>query len=741
MKKYTICFSLLLVLLLSACNDDFLEEKGQRSSEKAVTVLADFGTWNGAETRAINIPQKTSFEEGEVIHVQGDFTLKDGGTERRYDTYKYTNGKWVANSSEGEEYRLTWPWNATKGTFTAYFVGGTNDTALSADGGSLDGVLGGDYNLNDPLKAVAEVEYGYAVNLHFEHLCTRLIILNTKNNYAEEYWFGRKNPVVNNAYKLNYAPDSPEGLSVSFHSNTELNEGAISTIKVMPGADAGTEDNSGYVVLYLQPGKYRGSELNYADNRPYLTLNVDALDKPSDAEPNGLQAGHSYILDINKASGIVDQEQTKDPWDTGDPETTDFDIQTFLDAIVRGEEYPGILEYNAAGHLALLKNLNFAGKEYIPKNIPANITFDGDYHYIKNAIHSIFFNIEGNARNLEIRNTTITKYANETAYRSGALARTSRGKIDNIRIRDLSITLPGLAGSERKMFVGGLIGELNGGEISNIQIIGKHELTINDPKGDVNGQVFLGGIVGQAASQVQGAVIKNVTMHQDENGNAPEITITLNSQGQSTASVGGVAGVTAISLENCTFSATIDCSLSKVLGCGVGGLFGREISQENAASYTISNCNVSGTIYGPFCHSVVETGGTSYGRSSIGGIGGGVQGRNVLITHCNSFCELFDYFSYGDTSHANEVVSEDVYATGSAFGRFTSGNASNQTKNCRAWGKVNAKNATQIGNGKTFIGKFIGYTKSEFTLDPSNITNNTANGGLDDYGGVFEGND
>ena len=328
--------------------------------------------------------------------------------------------------------RLTWPWNATEGTFTAYYVAGTN-TALSAEGGHHDGVLGGDHELHDPLKAVAEhVPYGYAVNLKFEHLCTRLIILNTKNNYAEEYWLNRTAPSISNAFRLSYDPEGM-GLEFAFTSDPENNGGAISTYKVF-SEDAGIEGNGGYVVLFLEPGKYKGSELNYSNNRPYLGFNVDALDQPTETETDGLVAGRSYILDINKVAGVINRETEEDPWHNTEPPVTDFDIQDFLDAVHDGEEYGELLRKDQAGNLILQKNLDFQGKEFNPRNVSNNITFDGNYHYIKNAVHSVFFLIEGNVRNLEIRDTHISDNLSEEAYRSGALARTSRGYVDNVRL-------------------------------------------------------------------------------------------------------------------------------------------------------------------------------------------------------------------------------------------------------------------------------------------------------------------
>lgn len=729
MKTCIIYFNLLLILLLSACSDNDWNGQWQQSAEEPVTLLTEYPSW-GTTTRAyedIIIPEKDKFAEGDLIQVQGDFTVGNQIV-RRYDAYRYDGNKWTAVNGNT---RLTWPWNAEKGTFTAYYIPNMT-TALSETEGSFDGELGGNPLMNDPLKAyVEDVPYGYAVNLVFKHICTRLVLLNTKNNYAEEYWF-KKGGEFHNGYKLTYAPQG-DGLGFSFVSHSDTNDGTISTTKVM-ASNAGTNANAGYVVLYLEPGKYKGSELNYSGDRLYLSLDVDVLDTPGEGE-DGLQAGKSYILDIEQAKGIIDKETTDDPWDNPDQPETDFDIQELLDAISKGETYKDIIQKDNAGNLVLTKNLNFGGKEFKPVDLPTNITFDANFHYIDHAIHSIFFQCDGNVRNLEIRNTNITGFANTDAYRSGALARVSKGNIDNVRLRNLSITLPGLNGTDRTLSIGGLVGQHSDGQISNICVIGTHSITMDDTQ-VINGSLYMGGIVGQATGG--NAKISNVSMLADENGNAPEIKITFKSNGESSSAVGGIAGATSIPLENCTFDATIDCSGATVRGCGVGGLFGREISQDNASSYTIQHCNVSGTIKGPHCQTQVTEGGTTHGRSSVGGLGGGVQGANVTITDCNSFCEVNDYFSATNmTPTASDYPNGEIYATGSAFGRITSGNSINQIKNCTAWGKVNAKT---IAEGVSYIGSFVGYTRKDFSLGTNNRVNTSANPEpMQICGGVFDG--
>lgn len=713
MKRSIIYFNLLLMLLLSACSDNDWNEQRTPSAEEPVTLFTEYPAW-GATTRAyINVPEKEKFAEGDVIQVQGNFTLTDNSTVRRYDAYRYDGKKWVANPNT----RLTWPWNAQKGTFTAYYIPGMT-TSLSETEGFFDGELGGNPLLNDPLIAEAtDVPYGYAVNLNFKHLCTRLVLLNTKNNYAEEYWFSKKGDSFHNGYQLTYASEEA-GLGFSFVSHGETNEGTISTTKVM-ASNAGSSANAGYVVLFLEPGKYKGSELNYSSNRLYLSLDVEVLDTP-EAEVDGLQAGKSYILDIEHAKGIIDQETTKDPWENPDPPITGFDIDELLGSISQGSEYQDILVKDNAGNLVLTKNLDFEGKDFTPVNLPTNITFDANFHYIENAIHSIFFQCDGNVRNLEIRNTKITGFANKDAYRAGALARKSTGNIDNVRLRDLSISLPGLKGTDRTLSIGGLVAEHSNGQISNIFVMGTHNITMNDEVG-IDGSLYIGGIVGQATGG--NARISNVSMLEDENGNAPSIIITYKGNGESSSAVGGIAGVTSIPLENCTYAATIDCSDATVRGCGVGGLFGREISQDNADPYTIHHCNVSGIINGPHCKTVSVTGGTTYGRSSVGGIGGGVQGANVTITDCNSFCEVNDYFSATNTEPVSaDYANQEIYATASAFGRITSDHSNEQIKNCTAWGKVNAKT---IATDVSYIGSFVGYTRATFYLG-----NNTVNGSV-----------
>lgn len=737
MRKYIFYLYLLITVLLSACTDNNFNNGLQLSSNEPIVLFStEFPAWSPMNRAGNSIPEKTVFSDGDVIHVQGEFETQEykagkptGKTSKvwRYDTFKYTNGKWVTNAAG--ETLLKWPWNATKGTFTAYYISGAMSSLY--DGTSYEGDLGDDCNLNDPLRAVAtDVERDHAVNFRFEHLCTRLVIQNTKNNYAEEYWFHKKN--ISNAYSLSYEPvvDDETGiqyhrLGFSFICNPAKNEGAISSVKVMSG-NAGADSNAGYVIFYLEPGKYYGSDLNYSNNRLYLTLNVDALDKPSEAESDGLIAGKTYILDIEKAKGIINKETAENPWENPDPPITDFNVQKLIDAISKGEEYEDILRFDDAGNLVLKKNLDFQGKDFEPKNLPANIILNGNFHFITNAVHALFAQNFGTIRNLEVRNTHITQYANETS-RAGAVARLNYGYIDNIRLKNLTISLPALTGTDHVTSIGGVVGEHENGQISNIYLIGKYSVEIFDPAtGKADGRVFLGGITGQANGS--SPAIRNVFLLQDDHGNEPDISLILKCNG-GTFSVGGIAGMITTGVENCTISATIDCSAANALDCSAGGLFGRESSTDTG--FEISNCNIMGKVYGAFTSTVTTGSITTYGRSLVGGIGGAIQNSSMTIFNCRSFCDVFDCFNSAESYDSSAITSE-IYASGSAFGRITT--TSTVVNNCTAWGKVSATPISPTGSlGGSFVGSFVGYALNGFEIG-TNTVNKNVNGSLPECG-------
>lgn len=713
--------------LLSACNDDDFKP-GQRPSdnETVVSVTADFAAW-APQSRAVieGLPEKRTFEDGDVIHVQGEFEI-EGTSEKvwRYDTYQYSSGRWKPNGDS----KLKWPWNATKGSFTAYYLPAAQESLSGGTSYICD--MGGKYDLHDPLVADrVDVERDFAVNFQFKHICTRLVIENTKNNYAEEYWFYKEG--ISNVFKLSLELEKDETtgaiynkLKLLFESDETKNEGAISAVKVTAGSPEAAPDADGYIVYYLEPGKYKGSDLNYSGNRLYLKLNVDALDDPEDTN-EGLQAGKTYFLDIEKARGVINTEETEDPWDDKDPLVTDFDVQELIDAINDGSEYKDILTFDNAGKLVLTKNLDFQNKDFTPKNVPTTIVFDGGYHYIMNTKHQLIDYNYGAIRNLEIRGANITGYSVGHNGVVGVLAATNYGYIDNVRMRNNTVNLPALPESDNLTSVGGVVGTHISGQITNVYMIGTHTMSVYDKSvaDGSRGRVLFGGIVGQISGS--SPAIKNVSMLQDENGNTPVISLNLNCS-KGIYSVGGVVGMLTAGIENCTLETTIDCSGSNAADCCVGGLFGREQAFESHNGFSISTCNVSGKVSGAYATTVKE-GSTVKGYSLVGGIGGAVQTSDMVITDCRSFCEVYDCFNSGKGYNVSAVTNE-VFGSGAAFGRLTANPMTTITR-CTAWGKITATSLAPTASlGGSFVGSFVGYAVNGFKQENNNMDNRSVNG-------------
>ena len=712
------------------------------NGEKVVDLNVLFESWDGPQTRSQLNPQpiqKTEFEHGDLIHIEAEFTLNTGAKVKRYDAFCYVADKekdivdgvkinrypgWYPNKIQSKtatqvlyDTKLTWPVNAVTATFRAYFINGSN-MALG-DGASKTGHLSENYIASDPLYAEAvDVPSEHVAVLKMKHLTTRLVVLNTSADYAETYWFNKSG--MNNAFRLSYT--DADGLKFSFYSDASYCAGTVPTVK---------DTETGYVTIYLEPGKYAYSNLNYVDNRLYLSFNVEALDDPHEmgAASTGLLAGQTYSLDIKTVSGVIDKEEVKDPWEPDDPVITDFVIQDFLDAISGNRDYSAngyqILVHNPeTGKLEMVAHVDFpTDQTYTAVSVPFNVVLDCKYHYIKGIRHAIFYNQEGKVSNLEIRDAAVSSY--ETKYDEAAALslRCTGGVLENIRVTNVAIDIQAKEADSDVLSVGVLAGRLISSSVSDICLRGNLSVKVGNTSGkQTAGEVYQGLIAGQVTGG--GAPIKNVYLA-SYNGSEPQISI-INTCTSGIYTVGGLVGLAGGGASDCTLNLTLDCSGASGTNIAVGGLFGKEITGENLP-VEFDNCLVSGTVKGAQVKSATSGVLTKLGRSFLGGIGGNTNATlatNTLIQNCKSFCTIVPF--------AASSIKDEIYYTGGAFGAHQ--NSVMIAKDCGSYGNISytvtPSTALSSDGGAYFVGSFAGASTNEDNYpDPSHngnvATNNT----------------
>ncbi|MCF0174500.1 MAG: hypothetical protein HUJ95_04080 [Bacteroidales bacterium] len=732
MKVNKIISFVFAAAMLCACANNLtpVEPVSQTASvgingEKVVDLNVAFSSWEGIETRSqlpVQPEQKTAFKHGDLIHIEAEFLLNTGVKVKKYDAFFYVeskdkdldeNGKsigrypgWYPNKIASKtasqiiyDTPLTWPVNAVTATFKAYYI---NDSNMAfTDGGSKVGRLSESHIYSDPLFAEAkDVPSEHVAVLKMNHLTTRLVVLNTSADYAETYWFNKSG--MSNSYRLSYT--EADGLKFEFYTDADYCAGTVPTVK---------DTETGYVTIYLEPGKYAYSSLNHVDNRLYLSFNVEALDDPhnlGDAS-TGLLAGQTYSLDIKTVSGVIDREEVKDPWDPDDPVIDDFDIQKFLNAISNNQSYATstqqILVHNPeTGKLELVVHLDFpTNQSYTAVTVPSNVVFDGQYHFLKGVRNALFSNQEGKISNLELRDANISQYETKYDEVSALSLKCTGGVLENIRFTNIAINVKAKDADNSVLSAGVVAGKLISASVSDICFRGNLSVTVSNPDGaEAAGEVYQGLVAGQVTGG--GIPINNVSLA-SYNGSEPQITITNNCT-SGIYSVGGLMGLAGGGAKNCTLNLTVDCSSASGTNIAVGGLFGKEITGENLP-LEFANCLVSGAVKGAKVKSVTIGPSTKYGRSYLGGLGGNTSATadsGTLIHDCKSFCAIEPY--------AATSINNEIYFTGSAFGAHLY--SVMIAKDCGSYGNI-AYSVTPYtepneNGGGYFVGSFVGASTS-----------------------------
>lgn len=739
---YILCL-LLCPMLLISCQDDFYLSYPGQSNEQPIEFNFILSPSDGSRAFTDDIPVKTSFTNGDVIHILGTFQTKalqeDGttveGVVKRYGALQYnaTTRNWVAVSGN----TLTWPSIATSGSFEAYYVHGSNGV-LTVDNPIFKSSLSDITPMSDPLEASAcDVIYGHAVALNFKHICANLMLTDLQPMVSNVYFFNTEDVYeadmtterpFNNGFQLQLKQDADKQPELSFEfiqitdPDYPKNYHIAGHAMIQENIDAtGNVTTTGKVYYFLQPGYYPKFDITYPAQAPdtYNYLSYDYNNIPENvAGPNienvkpNLAANTTYTLAINKSPGIIiTAPPTEGGWDDDGEFYPLLDVESFLKAVYNSSDYTEndvrILEQTADG-TKLLRNLDFGKFNYsdfkdetFNPNVQDSKVFDGDLHYIKNLGSPLFRYNYGTIKNIGIQDAEITGTSYEDSSRDfmnrhGALCMWNRqmATISNVRVSNVNMTIYVRStqsadedGSETHN-LGCVVGS-NTGVISSLALTGTLTLTVRpENNNEVNSKVLIGGISGQNAAEGN---INEVSSR----GTGLQINITNTCTGSlGSYSIGGIVGVSSGLISDITLpSVNINSQNSKGVTSYIGGMVGQlSVTQSQASSLT--SCIVGGSVYaGP-----TATYGVLTSENYIGGIAGVVMG--VPVSDCRSAVSV-----YGTSS----TLSDIIYATGGALGRIRS-SSTNSFEDIIAYGSVlqAPRNPDQADNIKNFVGNFAG---------------------------------
>ena len=769
MKKYIAILGILLGTALAGCQDE-LEMNGnntQRNPDEGLpitftTEILPREMAGGALSRAditddykqdfIEVYEETDGEgnpvtNGDFLHVSATFTLlgengqpvtDDPETVTQYELLQYKDGEW--QSTDGT--LLTWPWNAKKGTFTVYYV--SESRGFLPDGSSFDVDLGTLTSQTDPLMAVAEnVEYGYAVPLVFEHLCTKLSITDVSTR-GSEYWAKitrENNTGIANRFSLILNDDG-----TLTHSFTSVGDNPYV-------AAQRTEDN--YVSYYLAPGNYAGMSLTYRYDRPYLTLNIDQLDGVG--EEDGLQAGKSYVVSITDNLGSIEIDEDEDDWwDDPDGEevdevdlTTD-EINAFLEAICDGQAWskdgtPVLgVSPDINGGTELLVSVDFQNNTFSDHDLPTTAVFNGNYHYIKNVSRPLFNQING-GRILNLGLSDVTIKTAESAAEAdfvtsaGAMAResTTAGEaIQNVRLNEVTIEVKPTTNYDTPCNVGALVGVSNS-TMSDIALSGDIHIKVYTTDGDRRlGTINVGGIIGQLNAS---GSLSNVSRLEEETPGTLTVTSSCTNQ-LGDRNTGGLVGLSNGHIADCTLSnTTVDASQTRGIMVYTGGLAGMArgtVGSHSTTSASDANGILSSTFDGTikcgraYSHTATENEEAVEGHAYAGGVVGYAYWSDQIADN-----EIFGTIEgpIGDNGEDFQPWENSIYATGGLIGQAYNAPTSGNT----TWISFNNIGENDEAND-FYVGKIAGRAD---TTSQNNTNTSHVSGSWNDIGATIDASD
>ena len=679
-----------LMSVLTSCREDEKLARYAISPEGTEPVSFSYKLPAGA-TRAME-GVKTDFIDGDLIHIEGNFTDGNGGSVTGYGCMEMVKGKFVP--VEGST--LVWPDAATQGSFKAYYISGSTGL-ISPDGATAVTQLSELKNDTDPLKAESDnYAWGHTVELQFSHACTYLRLINMDVGVDDRYHLMKENGIGSLATSFQLKRNTDNRLELEFISIPNPSSGQIFITR-----QAEIVNNEGLLTaevgFFLEPGDYSTFDLRTSDNLPYLSFSNNDL--------QALEANYPYYLDIKKSQGVTITLEDEEDWAENEP-YWEVNVPEFMEAVVNGTEYSEngevIIEPTPNG-TRLMHNVNFDFNDYkdidFEVSLPTGRVFDGGHHYIKNLGQPLFRYNYGTIQNVGLQNiktSVVLEEWNEQVdgkpdnSRQGGICGFNRAgaTIQNVRVEDVDITGKIKTDNSQKSHnLGALVGS-NVGTMIDISIYGTYKVTSeNDQETASMGIVYVGGLVGQNVG-----VLSSVSTLE---GKELKMTVTNKCDGTlGSYYVGGAVGFSSAAIDHIVLpSVTVDSSFSKGLVCETGGLVGRLYTDLNtAAGSFLSSSTVSGTVLG----------GNSFAASAnAASYTGGIAGTVSLVTveDCRSVC---------DVKGTSGTVQQDVvYGTGGAFGRI--------------FQKIKIENITAYGKSLTgpdlYIGNFAGIIPAGETYD------------------------
>lgn len=636
---------MLLLLTLGSCRNDLEDVYAERGEKgRPVRFLTEWPEDGMGNTRAIT--DKAAFEEGDVMQVSAVFTLMDEGgnlseeTETQYATLKLENGEWVNMAAETEtQLKMEWPWNAASAVFTAYYMDkwdGPIKNNERTDPVVMDRF---EYTVEDktdpivinpePLKAMSgTVEYGHAVHLKFEHLCTRLTITDVGNE--KEYWLKLAEAgVLKNACVISLKDNI-----LSHEFVNEESDKVASLVEVIQVAnEEGVMEDKRAVTFHLEPGNYSRFKLTRRNGYSYLTISgVNAL-----AE---MKAGDAYTISLEKLKGnVTPDDKDDDWWSEREPEpieAEEFNVKDFMEAIqacnkdyiceLDNGETITLLEYDPTRkEMLLTADVDFKGASFTPVELKDMTTFDGGRNYIIGLAGPMFQEMRGTVRNLYLTNA-ILKHDKTSLHTEdnhgeewGILGRIGDGMtVENVRLRDATLDIELHESNDKSYKVGALIGWVKDGVLREITLGDNVSVTVRVEEEEATQYITsVGGVVGECSG-----TLTDVRNMSQTPGSNPVIKVMNNCQGYSTRYTGGIVGLLADGeLSNCEVNAVVDASQATGTWNYTGGAVGGVRSTGGAA--LIADVIVSGKVTGGGVVGVSST------HSATGGLVGNLQASSV----------------------------------------------------------------------------------------------------------------
>ena len=610
MKKYiSFIIGVLLAVGFYGCSEDAWDDKnayGKEGNSLPVEFVMEFPGMEGESHNAAARSDKARFENGDAIHLLASFTLNTEEVQTVYACLIYNNGEWTTTEGSGEA-PMSWPWNATKATFTAYYASHLNGV-LNANSMSGLGMLGDIEADADPLVATAEdIAYGYAVPLTFRSLCAKLTFRGL-NDDSDEFWLRKEG--LHDAFGLERAmadDNASETLNFYFVNADEDNSEHF-----VAGA---RNEETGEVTFFVEPGDYSDIYINYPYDREYLWLKIGDL-----AE---LEANHAYTVQITEGSGeVINVEDEDKDWDNGDEVVLeeDVDINAFLQAIRDGSAYAygdvPVLAEREDGGTMLLKHVSFNNSgTFTPVELPSQNHFDGNQFYIRDANKNIFTNINGIIENLGLEDCSVEAGSTTTI---GVLGVECSGTLRNIRLRNISLSVTPTLLSLYD--IGVLVGRSDYGTIDGVALGGN--ITVEAVSEAAPGRTNIGGLVGQSSG-----AITNVSMLNDESPLDFKVICRCEFEEEEGAlridgdrSVGGIVGLSVGQISNCVVNVTVDANYSQAVLMYTGGLAGMvRSSDESNPNVTVSSCTISADVRGGLAFSLNQSV-SGEGHSYTGGL-------------------------------------------------------------------------------------------------------------------------